>query len=85
MTYDQWKCSDPNEPFADHEEETMPVEEERDPGKAAMEAAEEIERLRVALKNLHDWYVDYARINNLFNGDGSPGTFHELLEARKLL
>lgn len=42
-------------------------------------------RLRVALKNLHDWYVDYARINNLFNGDGSPGTFHELLEARRAL
>jgi len=32
MTYDQWKCTDPNEPFADHEEEVMPVEEERDPG-----------------------------------------------------
>lgn len=45
----------------------------------------EVDTLRGALKNLHDWYVEYARINNLFNGDGTPATFHELLEARKLL
>jgi hypothetical protein len=49
------------------------------------EAAEEIERLRTALQALHDWYVEYARINNLFNPDGSPATFHELLEARAAL
>ncbi len=46
---------------------------------------DECETLRSALKNLHDWYVEYAHINNLFNSDGSPATFHELLEARKLL
>lgn len=45
----------------------------------------EIERLTAALQALHDWYVEYARINNLFNGDGTPATFHELLEARRAL
>lgn len=25
VTYDRWKCSDPNEPFAEHEEEQMPM------------------------------------------------------------
>lgn len=46
---------------------------------------EENGRLRSALKALHDWYVEYAKINNLHNGDGSPATFHELLVARRLL
>ena len=46
---------------------------------------DEIARLRAALQALHDWYVEYARINNLFNGDGTPATFHELLEARRAL
>jgi hypothetical protein len=45
----------------------------------------EIERLRAALQALHDWNVEYARINNLFNGDGTPATFHELLQARAAL
>ena len=49
------------------------------------EAEAEIEQLRAALQALHDWYVEYARINNLFNADGSPATFHELLEARRAL
>ena len=56
------------------------------------EAADEVVKLRgqidlawAALANLHDWYVDYARINNLFNGDGTTATFHELLEARRVL
>ena len=48
-------------------------------------AQAKIEQLRAALQALHDWYVEYARINNLFNGDGSPATFHELLQARQLL
>jgi hypothetical protein len=43
------------------------------------------ERLLAVLQALHDWYVEYARINNLFNADGSPATFHELLEARRAL
>src|ERR1700721_3620097 len=46
---------------------------------------EENGRLRDALKGLHDWYVDYAKTNNLHNGDGSPATFHELLVARRML
>lgn len=45
----------------------------------------EIERLRVALKALHDWNVEYACVNNLFNSDGTPATFHELLQARRAL
>lgn len=45
----------------------------------------EIERLRALLQALHDWYVAYARINNLFNSDGTPATFHELLQARAAL
>lgn len=45
----------------------------------------EIERLRTALKGLHDWYVEYAKVNQLYNSDGAPATFHELLEARKLI
>ena len=49
------------------------------------EAAAEIERLRAALQALHDWNVEYARINNLFNADGTPATFHELLVARRAL
>lgn len=57
-----------------------------DPTRAnSREAADEIERLRAALQALHDWYVEYARINNLFNGDGTPATFHELLQARAAL
>jgi hypothetical protein len=52
---------------------------------AMREAQAEIERLQAALRALHDWYVEYARINNLFNADGSPATFHELLEARRIL
>ena len=44
-----------------------------------------IERLRAALQALHDHDVEYARINNLFNGDGTPATFHELLQARAAL
>lgn len=28
MTYDQWKTRDPNEPFAEHEEEKMPMPDE---------------------------------------------------------
>ena len=47
--------------------------------------AKDNERLRTVLQALHDWYVEYARINNLFNADGSPATFHELLEARRAL
>jgi hypothetical protein len=50
-----------------------------------LEAADEIELLRGVLQALHDWYVEYARINNLFNDEGSPATFHELLEARAAL
>ena len=50
-----------------------------------LEAAGEIERLTTVLQALHDWNVEYARINNLFNADGSPATFHELLEARRIL
>ncbi len=49
------------------------------------QCADEIERLRAALKGLHDWYVEYAKINNLFNADGTPATFHELLVARREL
>ena len=45
----------------------------------------EVAKLRAALEGLHDWYVEYARINNLFNADGSPATFHELLVARSTL
>ena len=46
---------------------------------------EENGRLRDSLKGLHDWYVDYAKTNNLHNKDGSPATFHELLVARRML
>jgi hypothetical protein len=57
--------------------------EEIKPGIDALRA--DNERLRAALQALHDWNVEYARINNLFNADGSPATFHELLEARRAL
>ena len=46
---------------------------------------EENLRLRDALKFLHDLNVDYSKINNLHNSDGSPATFHELLVARRVL
>lgn len=46
---------------------------------------EENQRLRSALRALHDWNVDYAKTNNLHNSDGSPATFHELLVARRVL
>jgi hypothetical protein len=61
------------------------MEEHYSYGRHIQDLEIENERLRTALQALHDWYVEYARINNLFNADGSPATFHELLEARRAL
>lgn len=44
-----------------------------------------VDELIEALKSLHDDCVEYARINNLHNEDGSPATNHSILRASALL
>jgi hypothetical protein len=83
-----WRTSKPQELFggvwadrieiADVASNSLPTEEQRANARLIAAAPD----MLAALKAMHDHAVEYARINNLFNSDGSPATFHELLQAR---
>lgn len=48
---------------------------------AVHETLEQYAEMLAALKDLHADCVEYARINNLHNSDGSPATHHSMRRA----
>lgn len=44
-----------------------------------------VAELESALRDIHDDCVEYARINNLFDGQGRPGSNHAMRRARAVL